>query len=709
MSAYNSPSVAAPLGSPISSLGDLKSRHRDLLEQSDALEKTADFTRAVNGFLTAGTALGKTLSLPSERAEAQRILDFWASSRGPAGEHTSSPIRAAMLEPYADVGDSEAAQAARKMIEGLGEADRAIAKRLFLRLVQLEADGISFTPITRHESLLIDGADPEKARPILAGFKECGLIVPRENSWSLRGSGLFSYWKEAREWLSQRRRLRDAARFWEVHNCDENALLDGGEVLEEAAGYLDLNELERRFVKASTARREEREKRKGRILRRWITLLAALCIALIACLWWALSERAKAVSERAEAIRQREIAEQKQKLAEAKQKAYEELLTESTRERQRLEEQWRRKYEAANDSLVSTLDQLADTTQLPQADKTQLSKLVQTIEQRAPTQDIKPDSTSGVMEPGAAVLVQSAGENRQGTAGFFLESPATKDRYLVGPRSLLAGEAQAPSRIYRIARFGDIPNEQALIASGPVEKDPKGSPEALVAAQLKPEVKVRNVIPSVGAVQNIISPQDAVAQEVSLLGQGSGLRRGKVLRFDARSGLLITTRISTVGDSGAPVVSKDGKAVGILVGSNSPDESRVSPLAPFLEQSGLGLLSTHPPANPGLTGALVQLIISETQKNLLPRMERLLQALRDDGVQLPDGEVLLRKRTPSEQTEVRYYHPDDLKVAEAVSAQLHDLLGLEARISSVHDDSAPNKMIQVAFSTRDLERAFRSE
>jgi hypothetical protein len=173
--------------------------------------------------------------------------------------------------------------------------------------------------------------------------------------------------------------------------------------------------------------------------------------------------------------------------------------------------------------------------------------------------------------------------------------------------------------------------------------------------------------------------------------------------------LLITTRISTVGDSGAPVVSKDGKAVGILVGSNSPDESRVSPLAPFLEQSGLGLLSTHPPANPGLTGALVQLIISETQKNLLPRMERLLQALRDDGVQLPDGEVLLRKRTPSEQTEVRYYHPDDLKVAEAVSAQLHDLLGLEARISSVHDDSAPNKMIQVAFSTRDLERAFRSE
>jgi tetratricopeptide (TPR) repeat protein len=242
---------------PIDSLGELKNRHRFLLVESDA-ERTADFALAVDDFLTAGAALGKTLSLPSERAEAQRLLDFWASSTSLASDDARFPIRTVILDPYPDTGDSEAAEAAKKMVAGLSEADQAIAKRLLLRLVQLEADGMSFTPVTRNESLLINGLDPAKSHPILASFKACGLIVSREDGWSLRGSGLLSHWEEAREWLSQRRRLRGAVQFWEAHNCDENALLDGGQLLEEAAGYLDLNELERRFVEASIAVNQEK-------------------------------------------------------------------------------------------------------------------------------------------------------------------------------------------------------------------------------------------------------------------------------------------------------------------------------------------------------------------------------------------------------------------------------------------------------------------
>jgi tetratricopeptide (TPR) repeat protein len=257
MSTHRTSSVATQ-SLRMNSLADLKNRHRYLLEQSDAPESATKFTSALEEFLTAGAALGKILSFPSERIEAQRLLDFWASSTAPASDRSISPIHAVILDPYVDTGDSEVAQAAKNIVERLDEGDRATAKRLFLRLVQLETDGICFSPVARKESLLISGLDPAKSQPILADFKESGLIVPSEGGWSLRGSGVLSHWEEARQWLSQRRRLRGAARFWETHNCDENALLDGSQLLEEAASYLDLNELERRFVEVSTAVNQEK-------------------------------------------------------------------------------------------------------------------------------------------------------------------------------------------------------------------------------------------------------------------------------------------------------------------------------------------------------------------------------------------------------------------------------------------------------------------
>ena len=289
---------------------------------------------------------------------------------------------------------------------------------------------------------------------------------------------------------------------------------------------------------------------------------------------------------------------------------------------------------------------------------------------------------------------------------MFLYDPTTQQKYLVGPQFVLSSFEVC--QIYQTPRFR-FPGEQALIATVPPQKNPK-SAEGLLAIELKAGLQVRNLVPSVGSITGVANPDEVPAQtDIVLVGAGSGIKRGKVKRFDAGSKMFITTRISTVGDAGAPVVTPTGKIVGILIGSGANDESQVAALSPFLAQNTRFQLLPSDPRNFPLGGVLVQLLVSDTQKDLIPRLNPLEQRLRADGAQLPDGHALPRKRTPDDQTEVRYYHSADLATAKAIVKMLQELLHIKARQSFVDDTSAPFKMIQVSFSVRDLKRAPQSQ
>lgn len=702
----NSPlPTAIPSTVSFNSLAELKAHHRALLERADDLDAAADVAQEVQAFLAAAVALGTKLSLPAERAEAQRLLDYWVSSSSTARQTAAFTARQAILEPYAGAGESSTAMAAEKFVSELPAPDKALAKRLLLRLVQLESDGTSFGLVTRHESLLTDGPNPSRSKEILLKLTESGLIVAGDGGWLLSGSGVLSYWEEARGWLAQRRRLRGAARFWEAHGRNESALLEGGDLLDEAAGYLDLNELEREFVERSKGQRDQRAKHQKLVLIGWLASLAGLCAVLAICCVWALDERNKAV-------------EAKQKATEEKQRADEEksaavMLTEKLRqqgkeqgeERLRQEQKMRAEYEA----LLEKLEKFADKTPLPQQSQTEFKDVVQSVEARAISKSVSPAAATSTLQPGFGVFVRAGGQERQGTVGVFLEHPVSKRRFLVGPRLLLADEVEC--RIYRISRLGETPNENALIAINPAGKKGSGTAqEELVAVELTPGLNVRNVVSSVGALTGIVEQREGAAgMDLVLVGLGSGFRQGKVVQYDTLHNRIITTRISTTGDAGAPVVTPKGKVVGILGGSQGAQQSFVIPLPPFIERSGLRLLSTEPATTPALEGAMVQLIVPIARASLLPRMKAILDGLRAKGVQLPDGEVLRRRRTPQDQTEVRYYYSDDLQVANAVQELLQQISGIKARTSFVSDDSVPRKMIQVSFALPDLKEAYGAE
>ena len=45
--------------------------------------------------------------------------------------------------------------------------------------------------------------------------------------------------------------------------------------------------------------------------------------------------------------------------------------------------------------------------------------------------------------------------------------------------------------------------------------------------------------------------------------------------------IVVTPRISTPGDAGGPVITNDGKLVGLIVGSNGDDRTFIAPACEF--------------------------------------------------------------------------------------------------------------------------------
>ena len=246
--------------------------------------------------------------------------------RGSAGER-----RMMTLADYRELGGVEAAVARRAeaAVTVLPEADRDLARRVFLRLVTVDDDNTVSRRRAHRSQLLGLADDPEEVDRLLDTFGAARLLTfdhdaeTREPTVEVAHEALIRHWPRFSEWvrdagdsLRVRQQVADAAAMWQEHGCDDGDLARGlrlESALELAAHDPEaLDPLEREFVAASDrlrtaeadAQREqaERDRRSNRRLRGLLAGVGLLLAVALVAGFFAVGQRndARTASDEAE-------------------------------------------------------------------------------------------------------------------------------------------------------------------------------------------------------------------------------------------------------------------------------------------------------------------------------------------------------------------------------------------------------------------------
>jgi class 3 adenylate cyclase/WD40 repeat protein/tRNA A-37 threonylcarbamoyl transferase component Bud32/energy-coupling factor transporter ATP-binding protein EcfA2 len=225
--------------------------------------------------------------------------------------------RTLTVDAYHDSGgvSSALAQTADRVAEETPPSDRPLLRSVFLRLTEL-GDDVDDTRRRVHiEELIPQGTSGESVRTLLGRLAAARLVTLDEGTAEVAHEVLIRSWPTLRRWLEEdregirlHRRLSDAARLWvaagrEPADLYRGTRLDAAAEWARASGGL-LNETERDFLNASleeSARTQRSQLRANRRLRRALTGSAALLIAALALLVFALVSRHTAVGAEAAA------------------------------------------------------------------------------------------------------------------------------------------------------------------------------------------------------------------------------------------------------------------------------------------------------------------------------------------------------------------------------------------------------------------------
>jgi hypothetical protein len=165
-------------------------------------------------------------------------------------------------------------------------------------------------------------------------------------------------------------------------------------------------------------------------------------------------------------------------------------------------------------------------------------------------------------------------------------------QYVLSADHVFYGEVG--TSIFQPGKFdGGQDSDRIAILARKIPLEPKQPNRAAGAiAKMLPGIDVSPALPGVGRIKGIASTVQ-LGETMRVVGRTSGLAEGKVTRTDVSTlihsgeqpvsfaGLIQTTSISGPGDSGAPVVTKDGKLVG-MVYAGSSTTTLVMPLEPVL-------------------------------------------------------------------------------------------------------------------------------
>lgn len=225
-----------------SNLEEMKSRYMELLTA-----ETPAADAEIQTFLRKGVNLGKTLSFPAYRAEAQSMLNYWAASISasrPAAERVESAGLEAIhadkaetfgvsgfvvLQPY-DEGSVIPAlqQGLEKIGKGTPEEVEDV-KRLLPYLVEMDGTGtqMALSTISENDEFMRPAG---KERPGLALLRKAGLLttITVEDGTKadiLSTELLMAKWPLLANYCKSRRSFRELARGWSRGGKSNAALL----------------------------------------------------------------------------------------------------------------------------------------------------------------------------------------------------------------------------------------------------------------------------------------------------------------------------------------------------------------------------------------------------------------------------------------------------------------------------------------------------
>jgi S1-C subfamily serine protease len=157
-------------------------------------------------------------------------------------------------------------------------------------------------------------------------------------------------------------------------------------------------------------------------------------------------------------------------------------------------------------------------------------------------------------------------------------------------------------RILQPARFDGGDGTDAVAELAVIKAPSPGATNNVAGsiARLLPNIEVDPTLPGIGQMKGV-STSVAPHERVRMVGRTTGLATGTVegimhdiviqvgtgtARF---SGLIVTTPISQVGDSGAPVVNDRDELIG-MVYAGSPQLTLIIPIARLLEAFDVSLV-----------------------------------------------------------------------------------------------------------------------
>lgn len=234
------------------------------------------------------------------------------------------------VSEYVAVGGIRGAvrQAAESLYHGLTEPEKALARRVFARLVRVDREG----PSTRRRAAWqeLETGDPDtdaKTALVLERFVHARLVTVDADTVQISHEALLSAWprlaawvESDRDWLHLRHQLSEAALVWSRSGRDDSLLWRGARLIQasqeaDTVGR-ELNRLETEFLDASVAHRDagrRAERRRTRRLQQLTTGVAVLAAAAIAFGLFAVDARAGADTARNQAL-SRQVAIEAQQL-----------------------------------------------------------------------------------------------------------------------------------------------------------------------------------------------------------------------------------------------------------------------------------------------------------------------------------------------------------------------------------------------------------
>lgn len=179
-------------------------------------------------------------------------------------------------------------QSAERVWAALAPAEQDVARRLFLRMVNMDEDSV----ITRRPASITDPA----MHSVLAQFIDERLITADSNTVSISHEALLNAWPRLHDWvwqdrsgLANLRNLRSQAAIWAGGDEDPSALLRGSrlsavsEWLDSSERSADLDERERSFLHASqTADVDDRNHQRRQLRTLRMLVAAAVVLFLVA-------------------------------------------------------------------------------------------------------------------------------------------------------------------------------------------------------------------------------------------------------------------------------------------------------------------------------------------------------------------------------------------------------------------------------------------